>query len=82
MRSDIDTRDLAAAMNRVNADEPVHLQVSDASLIGLKFSAALPIDLARRTIAVRLADQPGARATLGERLASLRTSTTGQPSNS
>lgn len=82
MRSDIDTRDLAVAINCVNADEPVRLQVSDASLIGLKFSAALPMELARRTIAVRLADQIGARAALGERLVSLRTIATGPPSNS
>lgn len=77
MRSDIDARDLAVAMNRVNVDEPVRLQVSDASLVGLKFSAALPMELARRAIAVRLTDQLGARAALAEH----RTITTAQSSN-
>jgi hypothetical protein len=67
MRSDIDPRDLVVAMNRANVDEPVRLHLSDASLFGLKFSAALPMELARRTIAVRLTDQLGARAALGDR---------------
>ncbi|MGH3766684.1 MAG: DEAD/DEAH box helicase [Pseudonocardiaceae bacterium] len=67
MRSDIDPRDLVVAMNRVNVDEPVRLHLSEASLVGLKFSAALPMELALRTLAVRLTDPLGARAALRDR---------------
>ncbi len=76
MRSDLDMRDLAAAMTGVDADAPVRLQLSDASLTGLKFSTALPMELARRTIAARLVDQAGARAALGEHRVFLRTTAT------
>lgn len=76
MRSDIDLRDLAAAMTGIDADEPVSLQLSDASLTGLKFSAALPVELARRTITARLVDQAGARAALGEHRVFPRTTAT------
>ncbi len=73
IRSGIDPRDLAAAFGRVDPDEPVHLQLSDGSLAGLKFSAALPTQLAHRTIVARLTDASGARAVLGEDRVSLRT---------
>lgn len=72
MRSDIGTGDLAAVMGHIDADGSVSVQLSEASLTGLKFSAALPMELARRTIATRLVDQPGARAALNERRVCLR----------
>lgn len=40
--------------------------VNDHAVRGLKFSAALPIELARQTVAERLVDREGARHLLGE----------------
>lgn len=64
MRADRDTRDLTAALDA--ADAPAAVPVNDAALSGLKFSAAIPDDLARRTLAARLADHAGATNTLAE----------------
>jgi ATP-dependent Lhr-like helicase len=72
MRSDIGTGDLTAVTSLIDADGSVSVQLSEASLTGLKFSAALPMELARRTIATRLVDQPGAHAALNERRVCLR----------
>ncbi|MCT9113960.1 hypothetical protein N4G69_52365 [Streptomyces mirabilis] len=43
-------------------------QVSAAAVRGLKFSAALPDDLATRVLAARLADTDGARAALSRQV--------------
>jgi hypothetical protein len=56
----------------LDADGSISVHVSVASLTGLKFSATLPMELARRTIATRLVDQPGARVALNEPRVCLR----------
>lgn len=66
MRSDLDTRELSAALG---ATDPAVLRdplVTDAAVSGLKFSTALPTGLAKATIAARLADPAGAEDALAD----------------
>jgi ATP-dependent Lhr-like helicase len=58
-----------AAWREAHADAAERLCLPDVdarAVAGLKFSAALPERLARATLAARLADLPGAEATLRE----------------
>lgn len=55
----IGPRDVAAAVANVTWRGP---EVAATAVSGLKFSAALPPGLARRTLAERLGDEAGARA--------------------
>ncbi len=70
MRADLDTRDLTAALDAV--DLTTEVPVNAAALSGLKFSAALPSDLAHATIATRLADRVAASHALGDERIVLR----------
>lgn len=55
---------LAAARTAVAAGAPRRPEPDDRATRGLKFSAALPDELARDVLAARLADQRGARDVL------------------
>jgi ATP-dependent Lhr-like helicase len=66
MRADLDTRDIAAALRAIDANELASPPVNAAAVSGLKFSAALPPGLAEQTVAARLGDRPGAATTLAE----------------
>ena len=66
MRSDLDTRELSAALG---ATDPAVLRdplVTDAAVSGLKFSTALPTGLTKATITARLADPAGAEDALAD----------------
>ena len=60
---DLDFREISSRLRRCELVPP---QVDRGAVAGLKFSAALPDDLARRTVAERLMDQLGATAPLDE----------------
>ncbi len=56
-------RDVTAAVANVTWRAP---EVAANAVSGLKFSAALPLGLARHTLAERLGDEAGARAAVDE----------------
>ncbi|KXF57182.1 ATP-dependent helicase [Rhodococcus sp. SC4] len=58
-------REGLAAARTAHADRPLPA-VDNGALRGLKFSAALPEDLARRTLAARLVNEGGAQIALSE----------------
>ncbi|GAB3292685.1 DEAD/DEAH box helicase [Parasphingorhabdus pacifica] len=60
---DLDSREISAAMSEVTVRDPA---VSANAVSGLKFSAALPPDLAVATMATRLGDHPHTREVLAE----------------
>ncbi len=66
MRNGSDPRKVAAQLTA--APEAMRApKVNDHAVHGLKFSAALPIELARQTVASRLVDEDGAAAALRDR---------------
>lgn len=60
---DIGVQELSAALSCVDWQDPA---VDEAALRGLKFSAALPRELALHTLGARLGDIPSAMAAIGE----------------
>jgi len=64
LRSDISVREMQAMLSEKAM--PRLPPVNRNALSGLKFSSALPPDLASRTVAERLADLPSAETVLGE----------------
>lgn len=66
LRHGADLREVAAALARIDAREMTAPPVDDRATAGLKFSAALPVDLARATVGERLGDPDGGRTVLGE----------------
>ncbi|MCK0093095.1 hypothetical protein HCA61_22860 [Rhodococcus sp. HNM0563] len=58
---DVTARDVAAALAQIAWRAPT---VAASAVSGLKFSAALPLGLAERTLSERLGDDKGARAAL------------------
>jgi ATP-dependent Lhr-like helicase len=67
LRHDSDLREVAAALAGAADDGIVGTPGADARAItGLKFSAALPMELARATVAERLGDPSGALAVMAE----------------
>ncbi|NKS50171.1 DEAD/DEAH box helicase [Rhodococcus hoagii] len=65
--SAVDIRDGLAALRSPGAGRPMPA-VDKGALKGLKFSAALPDELARQTLATRLMNGPNAETVLGEKL--------------
>lgn len=63
LRPDLTSRDISAALSEVTMRNPV---VNANAVSGLKFSAALPPDLAVDTLATRLGDHKHAWEVLGE----------------
>lgn len=66
MRRDLEPRDLADALRAVNPSTLADPTVHDGALAGLKFASALPVELARATLAARFADRPSAKRVLME----------------
>ncbi|MGH3800978.1 MAG: helicase-related protein, partial [Pseudonocardiaceae bacterium] len=66
MRRDSDLCDFADALRAVNPSTLAEPTVHDGALAGLKFASALPMELARATLAARFADRPSAKRTLME----------------
>jgi ATP-dependent Lhr-like helicase len=64
LRTDLDRTDWHAARKSLN--HLIDPEVDSGAVQGLKFSAALPPDLAAATLAARLADRPNARRVLNE----------------
>ena len=62
----VDARDASARLAESADVSLVPPAVNDHAVRGLKFSAALPFELARATVAGRLVDEAGARTALGE----------------
>jgi ATP-dependent helicase Lhr and Lhr-like helicase len=54
------------ALAAARASAPVQPMPDERAIHGLKFSAALPDELARQVLATRLADSAGAHAVLAE----------------
>ncbi|GLZ51337.1 DEAD/DEAH box helicase [Actinomycetospora sp. NBRC 106378] len=66
LRHGLDPRKAAEALRAAGDVDLVAPPVNDQAVRGLKFSAALPVEMARRTVSERLVDRSGARAVLGE----------------
>ena len=66
LRHGADLRDASATLARVEGEAVVAPAVDDRAVAGLKFSAALPAELARATVGERLGDPGSARAVVTE----------------
>lgn len=66
LRRDVDLHQAVAELTAAVHTTPQHPAVDARAVAGLKFSAALPEDLARATVGERLGDPDGARAALGD----------------
>lgn len=66
MRRDWDPHDVADALRAFQPSTLTDPTVHDSALAGLKFASALPVELARGTLAARFADRPSAIRALME----------------
>ncbi len=66
MRADTDPQDISQALHQAGPTPLASPAVNDAALSGLKFSRALPSELARSTLANRLTDERHANEVMGE----------------
>ena len=72
MRRDSDPRDVTKTLQAVDPSSLIDPIVHDVALAGLKFASALPIELARTTLASRFADRVAAQQVLMEDRAIVR----------
>jgi ATP-dependent Lhr-like helicase len=66
LRHGADLRVASATLGRVDGNAVVAPAVDDRAVAGLKFSAALPAELARATVGERLGDHGHARTVMTE----------------